>query len=76
MGKDFIVKYLVIVKEQYYPSVFEFTDKDKAKEKFDSLIKCVLDNGDIVDDEKIYFCEIIDEIGLLDKDVTWGLWRF
>lgn len=69
-------KYLVVVKEPYYPSVFEFTDKDKAKEKFDLLVKRILDNGDIVDDEKIYFCEIIDEIGLLEEDVTWGLCRF
>lgn len=66
------MKYLVIVKEQYYPSVFEFTDKDKAKAKFDSIIESNL----ALDDKKIYFCEITDEVGLLNEDVNWGRWRF
>ena len=76
MGKDFIVKYLVIVKEQYYPSVFEFDDKIKAQEEFDSIIKSNLAYESLIDDKKVYFCEIIDEVGLLNEDVNWGRWRF
>lgn len=61
------MKYLVVVKETHYPSVFEFDNEEKARQKFDSCSKFDLTNNDI----KILLCKIEEEIGNMTQNVSW-----
>lgn len=61
------MKYLVVVKETHYPSVFEFDNKEEAEEKFNSFSKFDLTNNDI----KVYFCKIEKEVGDMTQNVSW-----
>lgn len=59
------MKYLVVVNENYYPSVYEFYNEDEAKEKYDSLVKALNlryagVSKSLIEDKAIYFCEIKD----------------
>lgn len=64
-------KWLVIVKEHYYPSVFEFDNEEDALEKYTDEVGKI-DHKDLLEDCKVFLARSDRYIGQLKSDVDWS----
>lgn len=62
------MKYLVVIKESHYPSVYEFDIEQEAIVFYETQIKSY---SDILSDVRIYFTKIEKQVGDLNNNVIW-----
>jgi hypothetical protein len=63
--------WIVVYKQDYYPSVLEFTTEEEARKRYDKIKKEHFRDDSYLEDAKLYIGEIKDSHGLMDKDVEW-----
>jgi len=68
-----IMKYIIAVNENYYPSVEEFDNEKEAKERYNDLVVKLYSRykgvpKDLIENKTIYFCEVKDFAAVLREN--------
>lgn len=63
--------YLVVMKYDYYPSVYEFNTKEEAMKKYNDLKDYRLSDKYDLNERKLYITKVEESCGNLENDVDW-----
>ena len=63
--------WIVVYKQDYYPSVFEYENHSDALNAYDKIKKKVFRIDEDIEDSRLYIAKVQHCFGNLDRDVDW-----